>query len=98
MKKPKRSSAANGNGSATELDPLPVVLNRRVPPPIPYFANNDAEDTLDNYVQLPPVEQGKKKRQNLSSMSTGTETRVIPRATDIILAMVSSGLAWCVSE
>ena len=62
MKKPKKLSGANGNGTAAELDPLPVVLHGRVPPPIPYFANNDAEDTLDNYVQLPPVEQGKEKK------------------------------------
>ena len=61
-KKPMKSNAANGTGTAAEIDPLPIVLHGRVPPTIPYFANNDAGDTLDNYVQFPPVEPGKKKK------------------------------------
>ena len=93
-KKPMKPNAANGTGTVAEIDPLPIVLHGRVPPTIPYFANNDAGDTLDNYVQFPPVEPGKKKRQNLSSMSTGMETRGIPRDTDVILAMVSLGLVF----
>ena len=66
-----KSNAANGTGTAAELDPLPIVLHGRVPPTIPYFANNDAGDTLDNYVQFPPVEPGKKKKATRSWVKAG---------------------------